>query len=265
MLDDETRRGGRRQRLGKDRGTARLLVCPEAQFDRMEILEAEAPAEDGGVGEVLLRLVGQPGGAALDQRAHGGREQALGVSRERPRPVDLLDHPHLAVAPGELLDDEGDALRLSVHGRRAREIDLPAEDLLNEFGRLQLREPFELEAAHHSHPLHVRDERYGLVDHSELVPARREPEEDRQIRVRANDVAEHPHAVLVSPLEVVDEHSQGSCSGQRPDGDGGEIEYAQELLIRREALQRWVVPTRDCVEHPLQLLLCAVPLLLGRS
>ena len=41
-------------------------------------------------------------------------------------------------------------------------VDPPAEDLLDELRRLQLREPFELEAAHQPHSLHVGDQRDGL-------------------------------------------------------------------------------------------------------
>ena len=135
VLEEEARLGGGRQRLGEHRGAAVFLVRPQPHLDRVEILEAEAPAEDGGVGEVLLRLVGQPGGPALDQRAHRRREQARGVLGERPHAVDLLDHPHLPVRPGELFHDEGDSLRLRVHRRRAREVDLPAEHLLDELVR----------------------------------------------------------------------------------------------------------------------------------
>ena len=102
VLEEEARQDGGRQRPGEHRGAALLLVRPEPHFDRVEILEAEAAAEDGGVGEVLLRLVGQPGGAALDQRAHRRREQARGVLGERPRAADLLDHPHLPVRLGQL-------------------------------------------------------------------------------------------------------------------------------------------------------------------
>ena len=47
-----------------------------------------------------------------------------------------------------------------------------------------------------------------------------------------DDVAKHPHAVLVSPLEIVDEQRYGLRFGERTDGHGGEIEHAQELLIR---------------------------------
>ena len=118
---------------------------------------------------------------------------------------------------------------------------------------LQLREPFEPEAAHHPHALHVGDEGHGLVDLGQLLGARREPQEDGQVGVGADDVAEHPHAVLVGPLEIVDEQRYGVAS-QRADGDGGEIEHAKELLIRRERFERRVVPTRDGVEDPLELL-----------
>ncbi len=228
------------------------------QLDRSKILQAEAPAEDRCVGQVLLRLVRQSGGAALDQRAHRRREQASGISRERPHTVRLLNQSHLPVRPGQLLDDECDALRLCVHGRRARYVDLPAEDLLGELGRLQLREPLELQAAHHPHPLHVGDESHGFVHHGQLFRTGCQPDEDRRVRVGADDVAEHPHAVLVRPLEVVDQYRYGAGGCQRADGDGCEIEYAKELVIRRQGLECRIVSARDGVEHPLDLLSCAV-------
>ena len=258
MLEEEARPDGGRQGLGEHRGAAVFLVRPEPHLDRVEILEAEAAAEDGGVGEVLLRLVGQPGGPALDQRAHRRREQARGVLGERPRAVDLLDHPQLPVRPGELFHDEGDTLRLRVHRRRARDVDLPAEHLLRELGRLQLREPFEPEAAHHAHALHVGDERHGFRDLGQLLGACREPQEDGEVGVGADDVAQHPHAVLVGPLEIVDEQRYGLGLGQRADGAGGEIEHAQELLIRGERVERGIVATRDGIDDPLELLSCSV-------
>ena len=202
--------------------------------------------------------VGQPGSPALDQRAHRRREQARGVLGERPHAVELLDHPQVSVRPRELFDDEGDALRLRVHRRRAREVDLPAEHLLDELGRLQLREPLEPEAAHHAHALHVGDERHGLCDLGQFLGARCEPEEDGEVGVGADDVAEHPHAVLVGPLEIVDEQCYRLRFGQRADGDGGEVEHAQELLIRGEGVERRIVSTRDGIDDPLELLPCSV-------
>jgi hypothetical protein len=199
VLHDEAGLGRGRKRLGKHGGDAPTLVRAEVQLDRVKILEAEASTEDGRVGEVLLRSVGQPGGAALDQRAHGGRKQTVGVPGERPHAIDLLDHP--------------------------------AEHVLDELCRLQLREPLEPEAAHHAHPLHVGDERHGLADLGQFFRASGEPEKDRQVGVGADDVAEHPHAVLVGPLEIVDEQCDRLRGRQRADGNGGQIEHAKELVI----------------------------------
>ena len=145
-----------------------------------------------------------------------------------------------------------------MHRRRARDVDLPAEHLLHELGRLQLREPVEPEAAHHAHALHVGDERHRFVDLGQLLGARREPQEDGEVGVGADDVAKHPHAVLVGPLEIVDEQRYRLRLGQRADGDGGEIEHAKELLIRGERVERWIVPTRDGIDDPLELLPCSV-------
>ena len=51
-------------------------------------------------------------------------------------------------------------------------------------------------------------------DLGQLLGTRCEPEEDGQVGVGADDVAEHPHAVLVGPLEIVDEYRYGA--GCRP-------------------------------------------------
>ena len=66
---------------------------------------------------------------------------------------------------------------------------------------------------------------------SSLRP-RRESQEDGHVAVGADDVTEHPHAVLVSPLEIVDEHCDGVGGSQLADGDGSEIENSKELAIR---------------------------------
>ena len=228
------------------------------QLDPPQVLQAEAPTEDRGVGQILLGLVRQAGSTALDQRAHTGRKQTGGVSHERPHSVDLLDQARLAIRPSELLHDERNTLRLRVHRRRTREVDLPAEDLLDELSSFQLREAFQLEPAHHPHSLHVGDEGHALVDFGKPLRARREPQEDGQVGVGADDVAEHPHAVLVGPLEVVDEKRYGVGGSQRPDGHGGEIENSKELVIRSESLECRVVPARDGIENPLELLSRAV-------
>jgi hypothetical protein len=179
VFGEETGSNGWQQRVREDRRAAAFLVCPEMQLDRPEISEAEAPAEDRRVGQVLLRVGGQPRGAALDQRAHRGRQQPVGVSRERPRSVDLLDQSSVAVRPGQLLDDERDALGLRVHRRAARWVDLASEDLLDELGAFQLREPFEPEAADHPHSLHVGDEGHGFADRGQLLRTCGECEKDR--------------------------------------------------------------------------------------
>ena len=124
------------QQAGRDRGRHRLVQRVEcghafAQLDPqgLDVLQAEVPAEDGGLGQGLLRLVGNVTGPTRDERANRRRNQAVGVLRERPRPVDLLDHPRVAIRVGEFLDDERNAFGLRVHGGRARRVDLPGEDL----------------------------------------------------------------------------------------------------------------------------------------
>ena len=133
---------------------------------------------------------------------------------------------------------------------------------LQELRRLELREPLEPEAPHQTHPLHVGDQRHGLADERELLRTRRQREEDRKIRAGADHVAQQPHAVLVRPLEVIDEERDGPAARQRPHGHGGEVEHAQELLVRGQRLERRIVPTRDRVQHLLERLVRAVPVAL---
>ena len=118
---------GRRERVGERVGVRRRLVV-HAGLDLAEILEAEPPAEDGGVGQQRLRLVGQMCGAPRDERAHRRRHEPLGVAREPPHAVDLLHHAAVAVGARHLLDDERDALGLRVHDGRAGLVDRTAED-----------------------------------------------------------------------------------------------------------------------------------------
>ena len=143
MLDEQARRDGRRQRLRRAPPAA-LPALTEMQLDRAQILEAEAPPQDRRVREILLGVIRQPGGAALDQRSHRRRQQAIGVSRERPHAVDLLDEAGVPIRAGQLLDDERNALGLRVHRRGAPEVTFP-EHLRDKLGRLELCEALEPE------------------------------------------------------------------------------------------------------------------------
>ena len=136
----------------------------------------------------------------------------------------------------QLLDDERDAFRLRVHcGGRAR-VDPAAQDLPEELGRLHLGESVELEATNHAKSFHVRHQVHGLRDDGELLGTDGTHEEDRAARVRPDDVAEEPEAVVVGPLEVVDQQGHGALRGQAPNGHGSEVQGSEELLVRREAV-----------------------------
>ena len=71
------------------------------------------------------------------------------------------------------------------------------------------------------------------------------------VGVAADDVAEQAQAVLVGPLEVVEEDREGSDGRQLGDGDRGQVVRAQELLRGRQLRQRRVVPARQHVDRAL--------------
>ena len=117
-------------------------------------------------------------------------------------------------------------------------VDRTAEDLLQQLARLRLREPVELEPPDEADASHVGEQVDGLGDERELLGPDREHQEDRARRVGADDVAEQPQAVVVGPLEVVDQHGERPLGGQVPDGDGAEVERAQEPAVGREVRER---------------------------
>ena len=71
----------------------------------------------------------------------------------------------------------------------------------------------------------------------------------RLVGVAADDVAKEAQAVLVGPLEVVEEDRERAHRGQLGDGHGGKVVGAKELLVRREARERRVVPAGERVER----------------
>ena len=64
-----------------------------------------------------------------------------------------------------------------------------------------------------------------------------------------DDVAKEPQAVLVGPLQVVQDDRKRAHRGQFRDGHGGQVVGPQELLVRGETSQGRVVPTGDRVER----------------
>ena len=218
VLDEQTRRDRRRQDLGQLFGSGCRPV--HAELDLAQVLQAEAPAQDRRDGQQRLRVVGELHRPPRDQRLHRRRHQPLRVPGQRPDAVDLLDQPALAVGERHLLDDERDALGLRVHHRRARRVDRTAEHLRQEVARVRLREPVELEAAHDAHAAHVGDQVHRLGDDRELLGTDREHQEDRARPVGADHVPQQAEAVLVRPLEIVDQHGERPFGGQGAEGDG---------------------------------------------
>ena len=136
VLGQQAGRDGRGKRLGELLRIGRRPVHPE--LDLPEVLQAEPSAQDRRDGQQRLRLIGELRRAPRDQRLHRGRNQPLGVARQRPDPVDLLDHPVLAVGERHLFDDERDAFGLPVHHRGAGCVDRTAEHLRQELARRRL-------------------------------------------------------------------------------------------------------------------------------
>ena len=249
MLGQQAGGDGRRERAGERVGVRCGLVV-HAGLDLAEILEAEPPAEDRGVGEQRLRLIGQVRGAPGDERPHRRGHEPLGVAREPPHAVDLLDHAAVAVGARHLLDDERDALGLRVHDRRAGLVDRTAEDRGDQRARLGLREPVDPHAPDQAHPLHVGDQVHRLGHERELLGADREQQEDRAVGDRAHDVAEQAQAVVVAPLEVVDQDRQRRLGRDGAERDGAQIEGAQEPAIGGQRREAGIVLARHRVEAP---------------
>ena len=250
MLEQQPRRDRRLEFLLQG-GDVTLLVA-ERQLDLPEILETEMPSEDGRLGERGLRLLRESPGPPRDQRLHGLRDESLRLAAERPHAVDLLDHPGLAIRPRELLEDERNPLRLAVDRRRARRVDPAAEHLLQQLGALDLREPVRPQSPNHPEALHVRDEVHRFRDEREFLGPDRGHQEDWARRVGAHDVAEEPQAVVVRPLQVVEQQGDRSFRGEGTHGHGAEVERPQQLLVGREAGQGPVLVALEGVRTSLQ-------------
>ena len=216
-----------------------------------QVLEAEAAAEDPGVGKEGLGVVRQAGGASSDERPDGGGHHLRRVLRERPRAIDLADDTRLAIGLRQLLDDERNTLRLTVDRHGARGLDLPAQGQAEQRARLGRGEAMEPQPAHEPEAVHVGEEVDELADAGHLLRSHGDEDEDRPVGVTADDVSEQAQAVLVGPLEVVEEDREGSDGRQLGDGDRGQVVRAQELLRGRQLRQRRVVPARQHVDRAL--------------
>ena len=192
------------------------------------------------------------GGPSLDQRANRRGHQAVDVRSERPHAVDLLDHPVVAVRVRELLDDERHAFCLGMDGRGARAVDLAAQEMPKQLGGLELTQPADLQPTHQTHAFHVGDQRDRLVDERGLFRPHRRHQEQLQIRPRADQVAKKADAVLVCPLEVVDQDRDRGYLRQLSHRERGQVERTHELLIRREIREARVVVPRYRVDRPVQ-------------
>ena len=227
--------GSHRGRHGLLQRVERGLALPQLDAESLQVLQAEVPPQDGGLAQRHLRRLGHVGRSARDEGSDRGRDKALGVLRQRPCAVDLLDHRGVAVGVGELLHDERDAFGLGVHGRRAGRVDLAPEHMPEELGGFDLAETAELQPADHAEALHVRDQVHRFSDDGELLGADSRHEEEGAGGVGPDDVAEQAQAVVVGPLEVVDQQRHRPPGSERAKRDRGEIERPEEFLVRGEA------------------------------
>jgi hypothetical protein len=101
----------------------------------------------------------------------------------------------------------------------------------------------EPEPAQEPLPLHVGEEVHELTDAGHLLRPHGDEDEDRTVGAAADDVAEEAQAVLVGPLDVVEEDRQRADRGELGHGDRGEVIRAQQLLGRREIGETRVVAT----------------------
>ena len=248
----------RDQQAGANRGLeqrrevlgARWLVVAGAALQLVQVLQAEAPAEDGGLGQGGLRRIREVSGAARDHRAHRGGHHPLGVARERPHPVDLLDQAAVSIRLRHLADDERHALCLGVHRRGARRMHRRAEQLFEQLARFELREAVHLQPTHETHPIHVGQQVDGFGDQGELLRSDREHQKDRARRSGPDEIAEQAQAVVVGPLEVIDEQRERALCRELPHREGGEVVRAQEPLIGREGREARVVVPGHRLEAP---------------
>ena len=149
-----------------------------------------------------------------------------------------------------LLDDERHALGLRVHRGRAGRVHGAAEELLQQRLGLGLAEAVQAQTPDQPDALHVGDEVDRLGRERELLGTDREHEEDRARGVGADEVAEQPQAVVVGPLEVVDEDRDRFRGGEIADRDGAEVERSEQLGVGRQGREARVVLPGHRVRAP---------------
>ncbi len=251
------RRGDRRpfdQKAGSDRGRERLREgrgvagrITQRALHGLEVAQAEAAAKDRGLCQQRPGGRRQPGRTTVDERAHRARHEPLRARGEGPRAVDPLQHPVRAVRLRDLLDDEWDALGLGVDRGGAGGTDVTTKGPAQQLSGLDLCEAREAQAPHQPEPFHVREERRRLGHTRWRVRAHRENEKDRAGGGGPNEIPKQPDAVLIGPLEIVDEQRQRAGGGRLAQGHRAEVEDAQELAVRAERLQPGFVVAGDRV------------------
>ncbi len=246
VLDEQAGHHGRLEAARELLGLASGPVHP--QLDLAEVLQAEVTAEHRREGEERRRLLGQVGGSARDECADRRGHHPLGVARQVPGAVDLLDQPLVAVGLRHRLDDEGHPLGLGVHHHHVAGVNGSAERLAEQLARLGLREPVHLHAPQQADAVHVGDQVHGLGHLRELLGPDREHQEDRARAVRAHDVPDQSQTVVVGPLEVVDQHRERPLVRERPERDGPEVERSEQAGIGGQRRETRVVPARHRVE-----------------
>ena len=226
-----------------------MSPSPTPRTDRAKVSKAEASAEDRRVAERSPGPGRESCGTTVDEGADRRGDEPGRVAAEAPLAVHLLERSRLAVRPGQLLDDERNALGLGMHRRRRRGFDRAREHPLQELGSLQRAESAWSQPSDEAHPLHVGDEVDGLGDRGELVGSDGQEQEDRLVGVAPDDVPQEPERVVVGPLDVVDEERDRPDMRKRRDRNACEIECPQELRIGRQALESGFVSSRDRLDH----------------
>ena len=201
--------------------------------------------EDRGLGEGRARVVGEVGGAALDERPDAGGDEPGGPRRQRPRPVHALEQARVAVGAHELLDHERHTLGLRLDRRDRLRRDRPAQRLAEHLGRFGEVESRDLDPPDQPHPVHVGEQRDELRRGGGLLGPERHRDEHRQAGLRSDEVAQQAQAVLVGPLEVVEQERDRSPEGRQPERESRLVDDAERALVRRETRECRVVLARE--------------------
>ena len=213
-----------------------LVLTPDVGENRRQNGKPEPPSEDPGVGQEITTVPGQLCETSLDEGLNRGGNHWATQACHHPGSVHQLQSVGLAVGTGELLNEEWDPFRAGMQTLHGLFVDGGTKHVLQELSRLHAGKPLQTQHVRDPHPIEVGDQLAGAG--RLRVGTDRGQEKNRCRRQCAHEVADHLDAVLVGPLEVVEQQSDWAYPGDCRDSRCDFVEDAKHSFLRGQARHR---------------------------